>query len=129
MLGNIEDRRIRGQQNMGWLDGITDSMDMHLSKLWELLIGKPGMLQSMESVMPSNHLILCLPLPSPLQSFPASGSFPMSKLFTSGAPSIRALASVSVLPTNIQGWFPLGLTGLVSLQSKRLSRVFSSTTV
>ena len=58
------------------------------------------------------------------QSFPASRSFPMSWLFTSGGPSIGALASV--FPMNIQGWFPLGLTGLISLQSKRLSRVFWS---
>ena len=63
-----------------------------------------------------------------LQSFPASGSFLMSWLFASGGQSIRALASVSVLPVNIQGWFPLGLTGLIPLLSKGLSRVFSSTT-
>ena len=61
-------------------------------------------------------------------SYPASaGSFPMSWLFASGGQSIRA--SASVLPMTIQGWFPLGLTGLISLQSKGLSRVFSSTTV
>ena len=64
-----------------------------------------------------------------LQSFPASGSFPMSQLFASGGQSIGASASTSVLPMNIQGWFPLGLTGLISLQSKGLSRVFSSTTI
>ena len=63
------------------------------------------------------------------QSFPASGSFPMSQLFTSGGQSIGASASASVLPMNIQGWFPLGLTGLISLLSKGLSRIFSSTTV
>ena len=61
------------------------------------------------------------------QSLPASGSFPMSQLFTSGGQSIGASASPSVLPTNIQGWFPLGLTGLISLLSKGLSRIFSST--
>ena len=65
----------------------------------------------------------------PLQSFPASGSFPMSRLFASGGQSIGASASASVLPMNIQGWFSLGLTGLISLQSKGLSRVFSSTTI
>ena len=63
------------------------------------------------------------------QSFPASGSFPVSQLFASGSQIIGASASVSVLPVNIQGWFPLGLTGLISLQSKGLSRVFSKTTV
>ena len=63
------------------------------------------------------------------QSFPASGSFPRSWLFASGGQSIGASASVSVLPKNIQGWFPLGLTGLISFLSKGLSRVFSSTTV
>ena len=63
------------------------------------------------------------------QSFPASGSFLISQLFASGGWSIGALASASVLPMNIQGWFPLGLTGLISLQSKGLSRFFSSTTV
>ena len=61
------------------------------------------------------------------QSFPASGSFPMSQLFASGGQSIGA--SASVLPMNIQGWFPFRWTGLISLQSKGLSRVFSSTTV
>ena len=62
-----------------------------------------------------------------LQSFPASGSFPVSQFFTSGGQSIRASASTSVLPMNIQDWFILGLTGLISLLSKGLSRVFSLT--
>ena len=71
-----------------------------------------------------------LPPSSPFPSiFPASGSFPMSWLFASGGQSIRASASASVLPVCIQGWFPLGLTGLISLLSKRLSRVLSSTTI
>ena len=64
-----------------------------------------------------------------LQSFPASRSFPMSQLFASGGQSIAVSASVSVLPVNIQDWFPLGLTGLISLRSKGCSRVFSNTTV
>ena len=66
-----------------------------------------------------------------LQSFPASGSFLISQLFASGGQSIgaSASASASVLPMNIQGWFSLGLTGLISLQSQGLSGVFSSTTV
>ena len=61
-----------------------------------------------------------------LQSFLASGSFPMSRLFVSGGQCIGASASESVLPMNIQGWFHLGLIGLISLLSKRLSRIFSS---
>ena len=64
-----------------------------------------------------------------LQYFPASGSFPESQLFSSGGQSIGAPASALVLPMNIQGWFPLGLTGLTSLLFKGLSRVFSSTTI
>ena len=63
------------------------------------------------------------------QSFPESGSFPMSQLFASGSQSIGASASISVLLMNIQGWFPLGLTGLISLLSKGFSGVFSSTTI
>ena len=70
-----------------------------------------------------------IPFSSCLQSFPASGSFPMSQLFTSGGQSIGVSASASVLPVNIQDWFPLGLTGWMSLLSKGLSRVFSNTTV
>ena len=66
---------------------------------------------------------------SHLQSFPASGSFPVSQLLASGDRSIGASASASVLPMNIQGWFPLGWTGWISLLSKGLSRVFSNTTV
>ena len=64
-----------------------------------------------------------------LQSFPASGSFSMSWLFLSGGQSIGVSASASVLPMNVQGRFPLGLTDLISLQSKRLSGVFSNTTI
>ena len=63
------------------------------------------------------------------QSFPASGSFPMSQLFASGGQSSGASTSASVLPKNIQSWLPWGLTGLISLQPKGLSRVFSSTTI
>ena len=64
-----------------------------------------------------------------LQSFPASGSFPMSQFFTSGGQSIGVSASASVLPVNIQDSFPLGWTGWISLLSRGLSRVFSNTTV
>ena len=70
-----------------------------------------------------------IPFSSCPQSFPALGSFPMSQFFTSGGQSTRASASASVLPMNIQDRFPLGLTGLVSLQSEGFSRVFSNTTV
>ena len=66
---------------------------------------------------------------SRLQSFPASGSFPVSQLFTSGGQSIGVSASASVFPVNIQDWFPLGWTGWICLLSKELSRVFSNTTV
>ena len=83
-------------------------------------------LMSIESVTPSNYLILCCPLLQP-SFFPEAASFPMSPLFASGGQSIGT--SSSFLPMNIQGWFPLGLTGLNSLLSKGLSRVFSSTTV
>ena len=70
-----------------------------------------------------------VPFSSCPPSFPASGSFTMTLLFSSGGQSIGASASASVLPMNIQGWFPFGLTGLISLQSKGFSRVFSNTTV
>ena len=70
-----------------------------------------------------------IPFSSHLQSFPASGSFPMSQFLASGGQSIGVSASASVLPMNIQNWFPWGLTGLISLQSKEHSRVFSKTTV
>ena len=70
-----------------------------------------------------------IPFSSCPQSFPASGSFPVSQLFASGGQSIGVSASASVLPMNIQDWSPLGFTGWISLQSKGLSRVFSNTTV
>ena len=65
----------------------------------------------------------------PFFSFPALGSFPMSQLFASGGQSIGASALASILSMNIKGWFPLGLTGFISLLSEGLSRVFSNTTV
>ena len=68
-----------------------------------------------------------VPFSSCLQSFPASGSFPMSQFLESGGQSIGASASASVLPVNIQDWFPVGWTGWISFQSRRLSRVFSNT--
>ena len=81
-------------------------------------------IMSSESMMPSNHLILCHPLLLLL-----SGYFPMNQLFTSGGQSTGVSASAPVLPMNIQDWFPLGWTGWISLQPKGLSRVFSNTTV
>ena len=70
-----------------------------------------------------------IPFFSHLQSFPASGSFPVSQFFASSGQSTGVSASASVLPMNIQDWFPLGLTGWISLQPKGLSRVFTNTTV
>ena len=69
------------------------------------------------------------PFSSRLQSFPASGSFQMNQFFTSGGQSIRVSASASVLPMNIQDWFPLESTGLISLKSKGLARSFCNTAV
>ena len=76
-----------------------------------------------------NILSFVILFSSCLQSFPASGSFPMSQFFASGRQSIAASVSPSVLAMNIPDWFPLGLTGLISLLSKGLLRIFSSTTV
>ena len=86
-------------------------------------------LMSIESVMHSTILSSVVHFSYCLQSFPASGSFPRSQFFSSGSQRIGASASASVLPMNIQDWFPLGFTGLISLQSRGLSRVFSKTTV
>ena len=77
---------------------------------------------SINSVMLSNHLILCCPLSFCLQSFPLSGSFSRSQFFESGGQSTGASASASVLPMNIQDWFPLGWTDSISLLSKRYSQ-------
>ena len=79
-----------------------------------------------DTTKPSHPLF---PFSSCLQSFPKSGSFPVSQFFKSGGQNIGVSTSASVLPMKNQDWFPLGLTGLISLQSKGLSRVFSNTTV
>ena len=87
-------------------------------------------LMRIELMMPSNHLILCRPLLLLPSVFPSiKVLFPMSQLFASGGQCIGVSASASVLPMNIQGWFPLWLTGLISLLSKGPLRVFSSTSI
>ena len=92
----------------------------------------PGVHPNLQSLSQWCHPTISssvIPFSSHLQSFPASGSFQMSQLFTSGGQSIRVPASTSVLPMNTQDWSPLGWTGWISLQSKGLSRVYSNTTV
>ena len=86
-------------------------------------------LMSIESVMPSNQLILCRPLLLLLSIFPCIRVFSNESALLIDGQSIGVSASASVLPVNIQDWFPLWLTGLISVQSKGLSRVFSNTTV
>ena len=86
-------------------------------------------LMSIESVISSNHFILCRPLFLLPSIFPSIRVFSKSQFFILGGQSIGASASASVLPMNIQDWFPLGWTGWISLQPKGLSRVFSNTTV
>ena len=101
---------------------VTCQASLSSNNSWSLL-----KLMSIESVMPSNYLILCRPLL--LLPLPASGSFPMSRLFASGGQSIGASALASILSMNTQGWCPLGFADFISLLFKGLSRVFSSTTV
>ena len=97
---------------------------LSITNSWNLL-----KLMSIESVILSKCLILCCPFSSCPQSFPASGSFQMSQIFTSHGQSIGFSVSASALSMNIQNWFPLGWTGWISLKSKGLSRVFSNTIV
>ena len=103
-----------------WIPACQASLS--ITNSWSLL-----KLMSIQLVVQSNHLILCHPLLLCLQSFPASEFFQMSQFFSSGGQSIRGSASASVLPVNNQDCFPLGWTGLMSSESKGLSRVFSST--
>ena len=101
------------------MDCSTPSLPVHhqFPSLFELL--------SIESVIPSHHLILCHPLLLPLSIFPSIRVFcEMSQFFISGGQSIGVSAWASVLPMDIQDWFPLGWTGWISWQSKGLSRVF-----
>ena len=103
---------------------IAHQASLSITNSWILL-----KLMSIKSVMPSDHLILCRPLLLRPSIFPGITVFPMSQFFTSGGQSIGNSASASVLPMNIQDWFPLGFTGWISLLSKRFSRVFSNITV
>ena len=91
----------------------------------------PGVYSNSRPLSQWRHpaILSVVPFSSCPQSFPASGSFQMSQFFTSGGQSIGVSASASVLPMNTQDWSPLGRTGWISLQSKRLSRAFSNTTV
>ena len=150
MLGKIEDRRRRGWQRMRWLDGITDSLDISSVQFSHSVMSDslpPHGLQHVRPPCPSPtpgvHSNSCalsrwcnptisssvVPFSSRLQSFPASGSYPVNQFFASGGQSIGVSASASVLPMNIQDWFPLVWTGWISLQYKGCSRVFSNTTV
>ena len=113
-----------------------------LSRVWLVVTPWPAVHQAALSITISQSLLKLLsiewychptscvvPFSSCLQSFPASGSFPGSQFFPSGGQSIGISASASILPINIQDWFPLGLTDLISLLCKGLSRVFSNTIV
>ena len=103
-----------------WTAGCQDSLSITVS--WGLL-----KLMSIELVMPYNHLVLCCPLLLLPSIFPSVRFFSKSQLFASDSQSTRASASASVLPMNIQNWFPLGWTGWISLKSNRLPRVISNT--
>ena len=149
MLGKVEGKKRRGQQRMWWLDCITDSMHTLLlffshpiasDSLWSHALQHarplcPSSLKVCPSSCPLHwwcHLaisssdILFSVFP---QSFPASWTFPVSRLFTSDEQNTAVSTSASVLPMSIHGWFPLRLTDLISLLSKGLLGVFSSTTV
>ena len=122
---------IRSVQSLSqiWLF-VTPWTAAHQASLSIIKSQSPLKPMSIESVMPSNHLILCRPLLLPPSIFPSIRVFSqMSQLFVSGGQSIGVSALASVLPMNTQDWSPLGWTHWISLQSKGLSRVFSNTTV
>ena len=125
-------------QSKWYYQGLLFSSSVLSNSLWPRgLPGIPVLHHLLELTQTHVHRVSDIiqpshPLPSPsshLQSFPESGSFPMSWLFTSSGQSIGVSASASALPINIQDWFPLGWTSWISLQSTGLSRVFSNTTV
>ena len=105
------------------MDCSTPGFPGHHQLPWACSNSRPSSRWCHPTILSSN-----LPFSSCLQSFPASGSFPMTRLFTSSGQSIGVSALASVLPTNVQDWFPFGWTGWISLHSKGLSRVFSNTT-
>ena len=106
------------------MDGSTPGFPVHhlLPELAQTHVHQVG-----DAVQPSHPLLF--PSPPAFYLFQHQGLFPMSQLFTSGGQSVGASTSASVLPVNFQGWFPLGWTGWISLQSKGLSKVFSNTIV
>ena len=105
-----------------WTAALQASVSLIVSQSWLKLM-------YIESVMPSNHLIHCQQLFLPSSVFPSFRLFSNESTLSIGGQSTGASASTEVLPMNIQGWFSLGLTGLISLLSKGLSGVFSNTTV
>ena len=112
------------------MNTLYDRMVTHQSPLSSTISQNLIKVMSSESVIISNNVILSHPFCFCLQAFSISGSFPVSWLFALGGQNTRVSSSATVLPIkNIQGWFPLGLPGLISVQSKGLSRVFSSTTI
>ena len=108
---------------------VTPWITAHQVSLFITNSRSPPKPMSIELVMPSNYLFLCRPfLPLP-QYFPASGTLPVSQLFASGGQTIGVSVSTSLFPKNTQDWYPLRWNGRISLQSKKLSRVFPNTTI